>query len=99
MSSGGKVEPGALCPEYVLVTDKVVYVISGRSSDALIPLAEMTRFRMQKNEILIRIDDASKESRFQIKTMMLRPEWDHRAMLEEIETNAHHADPAVTEDR
>ncbi len=40
MSGGGKVETGAICPEYVLVADQVVYVISGKSSEQLIPLAE-----------------------------------------------------------
>jgi hypothetical protein len=73
---GGNVETGILCPEYVLITDDVVYVISGKTSDALIPLAELTRFRLQKNEILIRIDDAAHESRFAIKEMVLRSEWE-----------------------
>lgn len=76
MSGGGKVEAGALCPEYVLVTERVVYIISGRTSDALIPLAEITRFRIRKNEMLIRIDDAQHESRFAIKEMILRSEWE-----------------------
>ena len=80
---GGRIEPGALCPEYVLVSDQVVYVISGKTSDALIPLAETTRFRLQKNEMLIRIDDAQKESRFHIKAMLLRPEWDRSQELEQ----------------
>jgi hypothetical protein len=89
MSGGaGKIEAGALCPEYVLLADKVVYVISGKTSDALIPLAESTRFRLQKNEMLIRIDDASKESHFHIKAMVLRPEWDRNQMLEEAEATA-----------
>jgi len=84
MSGGsGKIEAGAICPEYVLVSDQVVYVISGKTSDALIPLAETTRFRLQKNEMLIRIDDAQKESHFHIKAMLLRPEWDHRQELEQ----------------
>jgi hypothetical protein len=98
MSGGGKMEPGALCPEYVLVADKVVYVISGKSSEQLIPLAEVTRFRMQKNEMLIRVDDAAKESHFHIKAMVLRPEWDRNQMLEEAEAsamNTHHLDPAT----
>lgn len=76
MSGGANVEAGAVCPEYVLVSDDVVYVISGKNSDALIPLAEVTRFRLQKNEMLIRIDDAARESRFAIKEMLLRSEWD-----------------------
>ncbi|MFZ0860750.1 MAG: hypothetical protein ABR881_05130 [Candidatus Sulfotelmatobacter sp.] len=98
MSGGGKMEPGLLCPEYVLVADKVVFVISGKSSEQLIPLAEVTRFRLQKNEMLIRIDDAAKESHFHIKAMVLRPEWDRNQMLEEAEASAmitHHLDPAM----
>jgi hypothetical protein len=73
MSGASKVESGALGPEYVLAGEKVVYIISGKTSDQLIPLAEITRFRLQKNEMLIRIDDASKESHFHIKAMVLRP--------------------------
>jgi hypothetical protein len=90
--------PALLCPEYVLVADKVVYVISGKSSEQLIPLAEVTRFRLQKNEMLIRIDDADKMSHFHIKAMVLRPEWDRNQMLEEAEANAmitRHLDPAT----
>lgn len=88
MSGSGKLEPGELCPEYVLIADKVVYVISGKASDQLIPLAETTRFRLQKNEMLIRIDDASKETHFHIKAMVLRPEWDRSQMLQEAEASA-----------
>jgi hypothetical protein len=97
MSGDAKAETGLLCPEYVLVADKVVYVISGKTSEQLIPLAEETRFRLQKNEMLIRIDDATKESHFHIKAMMLRPEWDRNQRLEEAEASAlitHHLDPA-----
>jgi hypothetical protein len=88
MSGGGNMQPGLLCPEYVLVAEKVVYVISGKSSAQLLPLAEATQFRMQKNEMLIRVDDAPKESHFHIKAMMLRPEWDRNQMLEEAEASA-----------
>jgi hypothetical protein len=88
MSGSGKVETGALCPEYVLVADKVVYVINGKPSGQLLPLAESTRFHLQKNELLIRVDDESKESRFHIKAMVLRPEWDRNQMLQEAEANA-----------
>lgn len=98
MSGGANMEPALLCPEYVLLADKVVYVISGKSSEQLIPLAEVTRFRLQKNEMLIRIDDAAKMSHFHIKAMMLRPEWDRNQMLEEAEANAmitRHLDPAT----
>jgi hypothetical protein len=99
MSGEGKMEPDrGLCPEYVLVAEKVVYVISGKTSARLLPLAEVTQFRFQKNEMLIRIDDAPKESHFHIKAMVLRPEWDRNQMLEEAEASAmstHHLDPAT----
>ena len=102
MSGGAKAENIGLCPEYVLVANKVVYVISGKSSDQLIPLAETTRFRLQKNELLIRIDDASKESHFRIKAMVLRPEWDRNQMLEEAEASAmaaRHLDQVMIRDQ
>jgi hypothetical protein len=89
MSGAGKADAtGSLCPEYVLLADRVVYVISGKGSDQLIPLAESTRFRLVKSEMLIRVDDAPKEVRFHIKTMVLRPEWDRNQMLEEAEASA-----------
>jgi len=102
MSGGGaRAEPGAICPEYVLMGDTVVYVIIGKTSDQLLPLAEVTRFRFHKNEMLIRVDDAAKESRFHIKAMTLRPEWDRSQQIEEAEAMAstrHHRDEAVMMD-
>jgi hypothetical protein len=86
--SGATPPAGEQCPEYVLVTDKVVYVISGKSSDQLVPLAESTRFHFQNNEVLIRVDDARKESHFRVKAMVLRPEWDRSQEMEEAEAAA-----------
>jgi hypothetical protein len=98
MTGGQKGQASEQCPEYVLVEDKVVYVISGKSSEPLMPLAETMRFRLQKNEMLIRIDDAPKESHFRIKAMALRPEWERDQTLQEAEANAmisQHLDPAA----
>ena len=86
------------CPEYVLVADKVVYVIVGRTSAALVPLAETTKFRFQNNELLIRIDDAKRETRFGIKQMVLRSEWEHvhPTLMQEISTpTSHQVDAAA----
>ncbi|PYX87258.1 MAG: hypothetical protein DMG68_12375 [Acidobacteria bacterium] len=69
------------CPEYTLVTDKVVYVILGKISNQLLPLAETTNFRFQKNEIAVRVDDANQESKFRIKEMVLRSQWDREQRL------------------
>jgi len=64
------------CPEYTLISDNVVFVIVGRSSNQLIPLAETIDFRFQKNELAVRVDDAKREVKFTIKDMIVRSEWD-----------------------
>jgi hypothetical protein len=102
MSGSARTEAGSQCPEYVLMADTVVYVIIGKTSDQLLPLAEVTRFRFQKNEMLIRVDDAPKESHFHIKAMVLRPEWDRDQKLEEAEASAmvkSHLDQAMMRDQ
>ena len=85
LSGEGKVATGELCPEYVLVTDKVVYTIIGKDTDQLLLLAEITRFRIQHNEMMIRIDDANRESRFHVQEMTLRPEWERQQRRAEEE--------------
>jgi hypothetical protein len=89
------------CPEYVLVSDKVVYVIVGRNSGMLIPLAEITQFRIQKNELLVRVDDENRETKFQLREMVLRSEWDrvHAKILneEDAEQSPHKFMPATVE--
>ncbi len=64
------------CSEYTLLSDKVVYVIVGKTSNQLVPLAEVIDFRIQKNELAVRVDDARHESKFAIKEMILRSQWD-----------------------
>lgn len=88
LSGSARVATPELCPEYVLVTSAVVYVIIGKNSDQLLPLAETTRFHFQKNEVLIRVDDARRESRFHVKEMVLRPEWDRDQKIMEAEAVA-----------
>lgn len=65
-----------VCPEYILVTDKVVFVIVRKSSNQLMPLAEVIDFRFQNKELAVRVDDARHESKFAIKEMTLRSEWE-----------------------
>ncbi len=64
------------CPEFTLVSDKVVFVIVGRSSNQLIPLADVIDFRLYNREVAVRLDDAKHESKFSVKEMVLRSEWD-----------------------
>ena len=91
--SGSRAASVELCPEYVLVTNKVVYVIAGKASDQLVPLAETTRFHFRNNEVLIRVDDARREARFHVREMILRTDWDRRLRIEEDAVAAAHHRP------
>jgi hypothetical protein len=84
-----------VCPEYTLISDKVVFVIVGRSSDQLVPLADVVDFRFHNNELAVRIDDAKRESKFSIKEMVLRSEWDR--MQKHLNDELDAADHAVEE--
>jgi hypothetical protein len=70
-----------ICPEYTLVSDKVVYIVVGKRSTQFMPLAEVVYFRLAKNELLVRIDDERKDSRFTIKEMQLRADWERDQVL------------------
>jgi hypothetical protein len=98
--SGSRTPNVELCPEYVLLTSKVVYVILGKASDQLLPLADATPFHFRNNEMLIRIDDARHEARFHVKEMLLRTDWDRRVQIEEdaVATAHHHLDNAAVVD-
>src|SRR3954452_18709830 len=76
MSGAGPQNAPEACPEYTLLSDKVVYVIVGRSTNQLVPLADEIDFRLQNTELAVRVDDAKRESKFGIKEMILRSEWD-----------------------
>lgn len=82
----------ASCPQYTLLSNEVVYVIVGKSSNQLIPLAEIIDFRFHKNELAVRMDDARHESRFAIKEMMFRSEWEkiQRHIDEQIRASDDH---------
>lgn len=86
-----------VCPEYTLVSDRVVFVIVGRSSNQLVPLADVVDFRFDKNELAMRIDDARHESKFSIKEMILRSEWDliQKHLADQMNNPARAADTNV----
>ncbi|HUM07162.1 MAG TPA: hypothetical protein VLT90_16965 [Terriglobales bacterium] len=73
---GPQMQVDETCPEYTLVSEKVVFIIVGKNSSQLVPLAEIIDFRVHKNELAVRVDDARHESKFAIKEMVLRAQWD-----------------------
>ncbi len=84
------------CPEYILMTEKVVFVIVGKSSNQLVPLAEVIDFRLQNKELAVRVDDARHESRFAIKEMTLRSEWERVQKHIEDQLNEPRREPVDT---
>jgi hypothetical protein len=83
------------CPEYTLVSDKVVFVIVGRSSNQLIPLAETIDFRLHHDALAVRVDDAKREAKFAIKEMIVRSEWERvqQHMDERLRASDDHQGP------
>jgi hypothetical protein len=88
------------CPEYTLVSDHVVYVIVGKLSNQLIPLAETIDFRLHKNELAVRVDDAKHETRFTLKEMIVRSEWERvqRHIDEKMRASEVHETEMKTQD-
>ncbi|HVO59858.1 MAG TPA: hypothetical protein VMT53_02925 [Terriglobales bacterium] len=76
LSGNSRPQATEVCPEYTLMSDRVVYVIVGRPSKDVLPLAQEVDFRIRKNEIAVRVDDGTRETRFLVREMILRAEWD-----------------------
>ena len=89
--------PLETCPEYTLVSEKVVYVIVGRSSSQLIPLADIIDFRIHNGELAVRVDDAKHETKFTIREMILRSEWDmvQKHVADQLNTPLQSVDSAM----
>ena len=79
------------CPEYTLVTDRIVFVIVAKSSNQLVPLAEVIDFRLLNRELVVRVDDARRESKFNVKEMTLRSEWERiqRHIEDQLDESPH----------
>jgi hypothetical protein len=73
--SGNKNTHELLCQEYVLQTDKVIYHIRPRDEKhpVLLPVGEHAQFRMQKDKMLLRVEDLdSKEREYLVVSMTPR---------------------------
>jgi hypothetical protein len=66
-----------LCQEYVLQTDKMVYRIRPRDAKhpMLLPVGEQAQFRLEKDKMLLRVEDLdSKEREYLVVSMTPRGE-------------------------
>jgi hypothetical protein len=97
LSGNSRVQAPEVCPEYTLVSDKVVYLIVGKPSKDVLPLAQEINFRIRKNELAVRVDDSYKETRFLVREMILRAEWER--MVEKERTTRRNYPMPVLEDQ
>jgi hypothetical protein len=81
----GSVIVGANCPEYTVMSSKVVYVVVGRRTEEFIPLAEDMDFLIRNNQLIFVGGDEKNRSRFVIQQMVLREDWDREQELKELE--------------
>lgn len=84
----GVAQTGVSCPEYTVMSPKVVYVVVGRRSEEFIPLAEDMDFVIRKNEIVIVSTDEKTTSRFVIQQMTLRGDWERDEERKEVAARA-----------
>jgi hypothetical protein len=73
--SGHKKTQELLCQEYVLETDKTVYRIRPKDQKhpALLPIGEQAQFRLEKDKLLLRVEDQdSKEREYIVVSMTPR---------------------------
>jgi hypothetical protein len=82
--SGVPAPAGFTCPEYTVMSDKVVYVVVGRRVEEFMPLAENMEFLIRKNELVIFSDDEKTKSHFVIQQMVLRTEWDREEQRKDL---------------
>jgi hypothetical protein len=70
--SGSKKTQDLLCQEYVVETDKVIYRIRPRDEKhpVLLPVGEQAQFRMQKDKMLLRVEDLDNKEREYIVVSM-----------------------------
>jgi len=73
--SGHRKTQELLCQEYVLETDKTVYRIRPKDQKhpALLPIGEQAQFRLEKDKLLLRVEDQdSKEREYIVVSMTPR---------------------------
>ena len=70
--SGHKKTQELLCQEYLLQTDKMVYRIRPRDEKhpALLPVGERAQFRLEKDMLLLRVEDLDNKEREYIVVSM-----------------------------
>src|SRR5882762_8837911 len=75
--SGHKKTRALLCPEYILQSDRVTYRIRPKDEKhpVLLPVGEEAQFRLEKDKMMLRVEDLdSKEREYIVVSMTPRSE-------------------------
>ena len=83
--AGGQPATESTCPEYTIMSDKVVYVVVARRVEEFIPLAEQVTFLTRKNELIALADDEKHETKLVVRQMILRADWDREEARRALE--------------
>jgi hypothetical protein len=69
--SGNKKTQEVLCQEYVVQSDKVIYRIRPRDEKhpSLLPIGQEAQFRMEKDKMLLRVENDEKERVYVVVSM------------------------------
>ena len=86
--SGHKKTQELLCQEYLLQTDKMVYRIRPRDEKhpALLPVGERAQFRLEKDKLLLRVEDLDNRER-QYIVVSMTPRGDSSADASPVRLN------------
>jgi hypothetical protein len=89
--SGHKKTQELLCQEYVLQTDKMVYRIRPRDEKhpVLLPVGEQAQFRLEKDKLLLRVENLDSKEREYIVVSM-KPRGDSTADASPVRLNHAH---------
>jgi len=82
--SGTQAQAPGNCPEYTVMSDKVVYIVVGKRAEEFIPLAEDMKFLIRKNELVLFSDDEKTKSHFVVQQMTLRADWEREEARKEL---------------
>jgi hypothetical protein len=86
--SGHKKTQELLCQEYLLQTDKMVYRIRPKDEKhpALLPVGERAQFRLEKDKLLLRVEDLDNRER-QYIVVSMTPRGDSSADASPVRLN------------
>jgi hypothetical protein len=89
--SGHKKTQELLCQEYLLQTDKMVYRIRPKDEKhpALLPVGERAQFRIEKDKLLLRVEDLDNKER-QYIVLSMTPRGDSTADASPVQLNHSH---------